>query len=127
MKVNETVKRETGYIAVCVLILSAVMESVFLISGFFDYTVILGNLLSAGAAILNFFLMGLTVQSAVDMEEKNARAKMRLSQTLRTFMIFAVAAVGVVLPCFNIITVLVPLFFPRIAIFLRTFSKKNQE
>ena len=63
-RIDPTVKKETGYIAGWVLLLSAVMELVFLLTGHMDYTVPLGNLLGGGAAILNFFLMGWTIQRA---------------------------------------------------------------
>jgi hypothetical protein len=38
-------------------------------------------------------------------------------------MIFAVAAIGVLLSCFHTVAVLLPLFFPRIAIALRPLIK----
>ena len=118
-KIDPTIKRETGYIAVCVLVGSMLLEAVFLIIGKWDYTVLLGNLLGGIAAVGNFFLMGLTVQSAVLKAEKEAKDTMKLSQTLRTFLLFAAAAVGVLLPCFNTVAVLVTLFFPRIAVAVR--------
>jgi hypothetical protein len=88
--------------------------------------VLLGNLLSGSAAVLNFFLMGLSVQKAVEKEEKDAKKIMRISQTYRTLFLFVIAAIGVYFSVFNTIAALVPLFFPRIAIALRPlFSKKN--
>ena len=68
-RIDPTVKKETGYIAGWVLLLSAVMELVFLLTGHMDYTVPLGNLLGGVAAILNFFLMGWTIQRAVGLDE----------------------------------------------------------
>ena len=125
MKIDPTVRRETVYIAVCVAVLSALMEAVFLIIGQWDYTVLLGNLLSGAAAIGNFFLMGLTVQKAVGKEEKQAAGYMKLSQMLRMLMLFVAAALGVALSCFNTWTALIPLFFPRIAITLQPFIRKE--
>jgi len=116
---DETVKRETLYIAVWVAILSAVMQAVFLIIGHWDYTVLLGNLLSGGAAVANFLLMGITVQSAVAKEEKEAKNTMKMSQSLRTLLLFAVVVLGVLLDCFNIWASIIPLFFPRIAVMFR--------
>lgn len=127
--IDKTVRRETGYIAVSVLLLSVLLQAVFLVIGQWDYTVLLGNLLSGGAAVLNFFLMGLTVQEATGREEKNARSLMKLSQSLRTVALFAAAALGVLLPCFHTVTALVPLFFPRIAVAFRPLigRKKSAE
>ena len=126
-KVDKTVLKETKYIAAFVLIFSLLTQSVFLIIGKWDYTVLLGNILSGAVAILNFFLMGLTVQSAVEKEEKEAKTTMKASQTLRMFMLFAAAALAVLLPCFHIVTGLLPLFFPRIAIIFRPFFMKNDK
>lgn len=127
MKVDQTVLKETKYIAFSVLILSALLQAVFLIIGEWDYTVLLGNILSGAVAILNFFLMGITVQAAVAKEEKQAKNTMKVSQTMRTLTLFAAAALGVLLPCFHTLTSLLPLFFPRIAIAFRPlFTKKEK-
>lgn len=123
--IDKTVIFETKYIACFVIILSALMQAIFLIFGKWNYTVLLGNLLSASVAVLNFFLMGITIQKSLGKEDKQARNYIQLSQTARIFMQFLAAAIGVLLPCFNIITSLVPLFFPRIAISFRgLFFKK---
>ena len=118
-KIDRTVLTETGYLALSVLILSALMQAVFLAVGAWDGAVLLGNLLGGAAAITNFFLMGLTVQAATAKDEKGAKAAMRSSQSLRTVFLFAAAALGVLLPCFDTIASLLPLFFPRIAISFR--------
>lgn len=125
-KVDKTVLAETGYIAVWVIILSALMQAVFLIVGSWDITVLFGNFLSAAVAVCNFFLMGLTVQSATSKGEKEAKAFMKLSQSLRTLMMFGAAILGVVLPCFQIVASLLPLFFPRIAIAFRPLFMKRK-
>ena len=125
-KIDATVIRETQYIAAGVLILSALMESVFLIIGRWDITVLFGNLLGGFCAVLNFFLMGITVQKALTKEEKEARDVIKLSQTLRMLMQLAFAAVGCLIPSvFNVFAVILPLLFPRIAIMLRpAFDKR---
>ena len=127
MKVDQTVLKETKYIAFSVLILSALLQAVFLIIGEWDYTVLLGNILSGAVAILNFFLMGITVQAAVAKEEKQAKNTMKVSQTMRTLTLFAAAALGVLLPCFHTLTSLLPLFFPRIAIAFRPLFIKKEK
>ena len=50
-KIDETVKRESVYIAAFVGVLSVLMQAVFLVAGRWDYTVLCGNLLSAAAAV----------------------------------------------------------------------------
>ncbi len=124
-KINKTVINETKYIAVWTIIFSAVLQSVFLVIGKWDYTVLVGNLLSGLAAVLNFLLMGITVQKAVEKEEKQAKNLIRLSQTYRTIFLLIVTIIGVVLPCFNIWAVIIPLFFVRIAVSLKPLFTKN--
>lgn len=124
--VSDAVKRETKYIAVWVVILSIIMQVIFIIAGHWDYTVLLGNVISGTAAVLNFFLMGMTVQSAVDKEEKAARAQIRASQSMRTLMLFAVAAALVLVPFFNTWASIIALFFPRVAIAIRPLFKNKE-
>ena len=126
-KINETVKKETIYISAVTIALSGVMQAIFVLIGRWDYTVLLGNALSVVAAIGNFLLMGLTVQSALDMEAADAKKKMKASQTVRMLLLFCVAALGTALEIFNTITVIVPLFFPRIAAQIRPLFKKKNE
>ena len=126
-KIDRTVRRETGYIAVCTGLLSLVMEAVFLIIRKWTAGVLLGNLLGGCAAVLNFFLMGITVQKALDRSEEDAAKTVKISQSLRMVMLFAVAALGVALPVFNPVSSLLPLLFPRIAIALRPRTRYGRE
>ena len=124
-KIDATVRKETLFIAAFTLIFSAVMELVFLLIGYWSYKVALGNLLGFTAAVLNFFLMGYTVQQAVLLDEEGAKKKIRLSQSLRMLMLVGFAAAGCIFKCFNPIAVLLPLLFPRIAILFRSLFKQN--
>ncbi|MBQ6894919.1 MAG: hypothetical protein IJN40_05455 [Clostridia bacterium] len=127
IKPNATVKNETRYIALFCVILSIIMQIVFIAFGKWTYKVILGNILSLIVAILNFFVMGLTVQRAVCLEETDARRLMRSSQNLRNAGIFIAVVIGVVAPCFNTVAVIVPVFFPRIAVSFRPLIKNRKE
>lgn len=128
-KIDPAVVRETKYIALFVIALSAVMQCVFLILGKWDMTVLLGNLFIGSAVILNFFLMGLFVQKAVMQEQKEAKKTVTLSLTLRNVMMFAFLAVAVLLPSvFNLWASVIPVTFPRIAVFCAPlFGKKTKD
>lgn len=119
MNIDSTVKKETVYISLGVIIMSLLMESVFLIIGYWNLSVLFGNLLGAFGAIGNFLLMGITIQKAVERDEKHAAGLMRLSQTLRLFALFLIALIGCLVPGINLAAVLIPLFFPRIVIAFR--------
>lgn len=125
-KPGTVVLKETKYIALVVLSLSFVMQIVFAVLSAWDYKVLLGNILSAALSIANFLFMGITVEKAVLCDEKEARTIIRNSQTLRQIMLFAVTAAGVLLPCFNTFSVIIPLIFPRIAISLKPLFGKNK-
>lgn len=126
-KVNETVKKESIYIASWVSILSLLMQAVFIIIGKWNYTVLTGNIWGAAIAVLNFFIMGLFVQKAVASEPEQAKKIMRLSHTLRSMFVLVSVAAGVAMPWFSTIAVVVVLFFPSIAVALRSFIKKSGE
>lgn len=124
-KIDPTVKRMTVYIAACVLVLSLMMQAVYLVIGAWNVTVLLGNLLGAFAAVLNFFLMGLTIQRSLTFAEEDAKKFIRVSQSLRMLMILVFCAIGAALPCFDLLAVILPQFFPRIGTMLWPRFEKN--
>ena len=73
IKIDDAVRKETKYIPFWVLVFSAVMQLAFFFSDHWDFTVLWGNLLSGVAVVANFFLMGLTIQKALEKEEKDAQ------------------------------------------------------
>ncbi len=124
-RIDRTVLRETVYIAVFTLILSVLMQSVFLIINKWDYTVLCGNILGIVAAVGNFLLMGITVQNALEKDEKEAAKLVKFSQRGRLFLLFVVALLAYLIPIFNIVATVIPLIFPRIAIAARPFIIKD--
>jgi len=126
VKPDKTVVKETAFMAAFSLIGSVLMQAVYLIIGKWSLPVLYGNLLGFAAAVLNFFLMGLSVQYSCAKDEKQAANFMKVSQVLRMFMLFGAAVLGASLNCFSVVTTLIPLFFPRIAvIFRQSFMKKR--
>lgn len=126
-KANETIKKETKYIAYFCAVLGVIMQLVFVALKRWDYRIISGNLLSYAISVLNFYFMGLTVQKAVTMDENDARKLMKSSQGLRNAGIFIAVVIGVVAPYFNTIAVILPIFFPRIAVSFRPLIKDKKE
>ncbi len=127
IKANGTIKRETKYIAYFCLILSVLMQAFFLMFKKWDISVLSGNILSYTVSVLNFYFMGLTVQKAVNMDEKDARKLIKSSQGVRTAGIFLAVAVGVSAKWFNTLAVIIPLFFPRIAVSFRPLIKDKKD
>ena len=127
-KVDPAIIKETGFIALVTFILSVILESVFLIIGMWDFSVLLGNLLGAVIGILNFFLMGLGLQKALNKEAKEAKATVSFSHTIRFFLMAAVIVLAIILDIFNVLSAVLSLFFPTIGVYIRAIAiKKNLE
>ena len=131
IKIEPAVKLESKRIAIGVLAMSVIMEIVFVVLGRFDYTVLLGNLLGGGWAILNFFLMALAVQKSVKKElPQEAKLVLQNSYTRRLLLSVAILLIGIKVEYFNWISVVIPLIFPRITIAiikLPIFQRKEEE
>ena len=124
-KTDPTVKKETVWLGLWVLTGCVLMHGVFLMIGRWSLSVLWGSLLGALGAVGNFYLLGRTVQSAVDRGQDRARTLLKLSQTYRLLALLVLVVVGVVLPCFQTVAVILPLFFPRLAFFIRGLSGKT--
>ena len=129
MRIDPTVKKETLYISIVTLIISMLMQSVYLIIGRWGISVLFGNVLGAGIGILNFFLLGLSVQKAVSEDEKKAKEIMRVSHTVRFAGIIVLIAVSLIFPkVFDIVATIISLLFASTAVFFRQiFTKKNKQ
>ena len=115
MKIDGTVKKETAYVAIAEAILIAVMLAVYLIISKFTLNVLFAALTSGAVAVLNFFVMGLTVQNAVTVDDDSDRRKLiRASQLVRLLVMGVVVIVCAVFPKFDIFALFIPLFFPRL-------------
>ena len=128
MKIEHAVKKETLYISVSSFVFSVLLQIVFILLKKWDITIVFGNLLGLLSSLLNFFLMALTVQQAVKKEdEKEMKSYIKRSQMLRNLMLIFLIGIGALLNnYFNIIALLAPLLFPRIAIFVRPLFIKDE-
>lgn len=130
-KLEPAVKQETFYIACWVLIFSVLMQAVFLVLGMWELRTLIANLITGATAVVNFLLLGITVQNAVGKEPQEIRNKVKASQTFRSFGILLVVVIGYIalqiqghIPL--LIALVLPLLFPRIAIAIRPlFNKPN--
>ena len=124
-KPNKPVINETIYIAAVTVALSIITEAVFAALGHWYTAVLFGNLLGGGTAVINFFLMGITVQAASKKEGDGVAATVRISQLLRLLLLTAAAIIGCTVGVFNAAAVLISLFFPRIGVAFRPLFLKN--
>ena len=107
----------TGICVVLMWVVFAILHAVTPEQIPFDYTVILGGLGGGIIAVLNFFLMGLTVQKVVSLEDEGqARNKMKASYSQRMLLQLLWGIAAIAAPCFQFAAGLLPLLFPNIVI-----------
>ena len=117
---DSAVKKETGYIALWVVLLSVIMEAVFLVIGKWDLSVLLGNLGGAAVAVGSFFLLALTVSRAVASgKPEQASQRVKASAGLRLIGSGVILALLIGLAHTNVYATVIPLLFPRARLFFR--------
>ena len=128
MKLQKAVKRETVSVAVGTGIGCIAVIALFLILHLIfpestvkvDYRVVLGALCGGAVAVANFFLMALTVQSVVNVENRDdALRMMRISYRNRMLMRGLWVIIAIIAPCCNYVAGIIPLFIPGVVIKIR--------
>ena len=117
--------RETSKLAVGLLVADALVCAVFMLLHAFDYTVILGLLLGTVGSLLNFFLLGVTMQKAAE-KESGQKKTVQASYTLRMLMMIAFCVVGILLPWFQSYAVIAPFVLSTpVLLLLQAIEKKR--
>ncbi|NCC07133.1 MAG: ATP synthase subunit I [Clostridia bacterium] len=117
MKLQPAVKKELFHITIGTVALGAVLNLVFFFIGKWDMPVLYGSLMGCAWAIINFLLLGISVQLATaEASESRSKLKLQLSYSLRMLGTIAIVVLGVKLSCFSWIATVIPLLFPRLTI-----------
>lgn len=127
MKLTPVVAENLKKIALLNLLLTAVENLVFLVIGFWGTDVLLGSLLGYGVSVLNFYLLGISVQKAMEKEPKQAQAYMQSTYNGRMGIETVACIIAFVVPVFNGIAAVFPLIFTRISIMLIQAKEKNSK
>lgn len=138
LKPQKAVIRETMRIAAGVYALVAVMILIYAIVGKFSVSALLGGVYTGMLTVVNFFIMGLTVQAVADeaanrrrtddeMEtlKKNMKAKMQLSYSGRMIFLLVMVIVGISYFKFDPLATIIPLLFPRFVITALNFKNND--
>lgn len=131
--VQPAVKTETRRVAVSTIIgvilmwiVFAVLHEVMPEKVPLNYTVFLGGICGGVVAVLNFLLMGLTVQKvAATADEDTARSRMKVSYSQRMMLQILWIVAAIVMPCFQFAAGIVPLLLPSIGIKIMGMIKKS--
>lgn len=126
MNVDVAIRRECARLAVGHLIADAVMCVVFAALSRLDYTVPLGAALGSAVAVLNFFLLGVTVQKAAN-EGGDQKRAVQASYTLRMLMVSLAVILGIVLPFIHPIAVTLPFLLNTPLIYILQILARNRE
>lgn len=131
------------------LIVSAVISAVFLVLKKFDISVLLGSLLGSFVTVLNFFILIITTNRAIDkalaergegeMTDEEAaefsakqsgslQAAIKISYIARSFLLLAALVVAFLLDgVFNVIATVIPLLMYRPLITIPHLFKKKEK
>lgn len=114
---HPVVKKELKHIAVGTAAGVAVMLVVFALLHRFTLGVAISGILGGGVAVLNFFVLGLTVQNIASQEsEDQNRKRMQLSYNLRMLLIGVWLVINIVVPGLSWLAAGLTLLLPRITI-----------
>ena len=129
MKPDTAVRRETARVAAGVFGLIAVMLIIYAVIGKFSTKVLLGAVYTGILTVINFFIMGLTVQGVTNRAAEKERSeqeladltiemknRMKLSYNLRMIGLFALLVVGLAVFKFDPLATILPILFPTIVI-----------
>lgn len=130
MKVDKVVKKETLTIGKGILVCSVITQLAFLIFRQYSLSVFLGSIYGGLVALLNFFLLGLTVQNVAKIEDPNmAKKKMQFSYSQRQLGLLLLVGLGMYIArnyeIFHWLPILLAIFYPRITIFILGFFNKE--
>ena len=109
--------------------LVAVMLAVYALIGRFSLPVLFGGLYTGCLTVLNFFVMGLTVQSVTERAAEKERTeqeladltiemknRMKVSYNLRMIALFALLVLGIAVFKFDPLSTILPIVFPTVVI-----------
>ena len=119
MKLSPGVKQETLHIAEGTAVGVVLMLAVFALLHKLSLWVVFSGVLGGILAVLNFFLLGLTVQKVAQGEDEGRGRKwMQFSYNVRMLLLVVWLIVAISVPALNWVAALIPLLMPRVTIAL---------
>ena len=128
MESRKIVYHETGIIAIGEVICLALMLAVYALLGRFSRQVLLGGIIGALLAVLNFFFMAMgasmAADKAVNQDVKGGQKQIKLSYFIRMIAIFVILFACVKSGLCNALASVLPLLFVRPVITVAEFFRK---
>lgn len=128
MESRKIVFHESGIIAIGEVICLALMLAVYALLGRFSREVLLGGIIGALLAVLNFFFMAMgasmAADKAVNQDVKGGQKQIKLSYFIRMIAIFVILFACVKSGLCNALASVLPLLFVRPVITVAEFFRK---
>ncbi len=129
MDSRKIVFKETGVIALGLVICITAMFGIYALLGWLDREVLLGGILGGVLALLNFFFMAVGTSLAADKAEaqdvKGGKALLQMSMLLRYLVLFVVLFAGARSGYCDAIAMVLPLVFVRPILSFGEFFRKT--
>ena len=129
MDSRKIVYKETAFVAIGMIICTAVMIGVFALLGKFDISVVLGGVFGCILMILNFFFMAIGAIVAADKAEKQdvkgGKGVLQTSRLLRYILMFVILFALAKSEICNIFALVIPLLFLRPVLTVGEFFRKK--
>lgn len=129
MDSRKIVLHETKIILIGEIICTAIMLAVYALLGRFDRTILLGGIIGAILAVLNFFFMAMNASLAMDkaaqQDVQSGKKQIKLSYTMRMAGIFVVLFAFVKSGLCDALASVLPLVFVRPVITVAEFFRKR--
>ena len=130
MDSRKFVLRHTLIIAIGQIVGVGVMLGIFALLGRLNYTVVLGGLIGALVALLNFFFMAVSLSLAADravqQDAKGGKSLVKSSYAIRTIVMFVVLILCAKSGHCNVISLAVPLLLVQPTLLIAEFFRKKE-
>ena len=116
-KIAPAVKKETTHIALGTSIGVVIMLIVFAVLHRFNAGVLVSALIGGALAVINFFMLGITVQKISDGQStERGRKWMQFSYNMRMLVMVVWLIIAITVPFLNWVAAAVPMLMPRLTI-----------
>ncbi len=109
-----------------IAILTAVQMIGFAIWGMLDLPMILGTVLGTTLAIAEFYMIGISVDSVIKGSASRAPGAMAAGYFLRLGVLAIAIYIALHVPAISAIGLILPLFYPRLAIYYNAITRKGE-
>ena len=125
MKLTPVVAENLKKIALYNFGLTVIENAIFLLIGLWSKEVLFGSLLGYSATVINFLWLGISVQKAMEKDQKKAQMYMQTTYNGRLILLAVFFSAAIFIAVFIWIAAVIPFAFTRISIMIINFNNKE--